>query len=77
MTWQRVVNEFYFNTTGRVVPVSPDTTPMPYVGYTEQIFLQVSGGLIALLLVFSFMYPVSQQTKALWKRRRSASARRC
>jgi len=65
MTWQRVVNEFYFNTTGRVTPASPDTTPMPYVGYTEQIFLQVSGWMISVLLVFSFMYPVSQQTKRL------------
>jgi ABC-type multidrug transport system ATPase subunit len=65
LTWQMLVNNFYYSYTNRVAPATPAAAPMPFVAWTDTAFLSGAGTLVPLLIVFSFLYPVSQQTKRL------------
>jgi hypothetical protein len=64
---QEALNRYYRTQILNVAqaPPTPALLPMPYPGYTDNVFLITTRQLIPLVIVLGFMYPVSQMTKLI------------
>ena len=66
LTVERAIQEYYV-TEVLGQPSPPDTVqaPMPFADWADVVFLQVAGGVAPLMVVLSYLYPVSQITKRI------------
>eukprot|EP00796_Vickermania_ingenoplastis_P002491 gene2492-biopygen2009 len=63
--FQKIIYEYYLTEVQGVAapPSAVATVPMPTVAYKSQTFLASAGSFVPLIIVFGFLYPVSQMTK--------------
>ncbi|KAH9600184.1 ABC transporter-like [Trypanosoma melophagium] len=66
LTLQSVVyNHLITNELKLEAPTLPDVVPMGTIAFTESVFLSAARGMVPLMVVLGFLYPVSQCTKRI------------